>query len=220
MIESPHKNQSLLTKVAFWASGAHQETLKNCDTERNFYQGNGVLVIFTGLFATLTSHYAATYLVESSVLAWAFGICWGTFILFFDRFILTTMDRIGTKVKTFSLAVLRLFFALSIAFVISKPLVLRIFQPEINEHINNETLKETDAFKQSIDAKTKAILLPLQTVANTINSNTVTKKNRIQELKDKRLAEINGTSGSRKYGDGVASQAIADEIKIEEKLLE
>ena len=115
----------------FWfCSGANQNLLKRCPTESSKYVGIGATVFFTGVLAAISAGYALYTVFESFWGSFFFGLVWGGMIFNLDRFIVCSMKKRGNFWQEFKVAVPRLFLAILLALVISKPLELKIFEKE------------------------------------------------------------------------------------------
>lgn len=136
----------------FWfCSGANQNILKRCPTESSKYVGIGATVFFTGVLAAISAGYALYTVFESFWGSFFFGLVWGGMIFNLDRFIVCSMKKRGNFWQEFKVAVPRLFLAILLAIVISKPLELKIFEKEINRKIDSKKSEETIKAKTAIN---------------------------------------------------------------------
>lgn len=116
-----------------WLAGADPDILEEIRTERVKYEGIGTAVLTTGTMAALSFGFALHMALHAPlVVCIVIGILWGMAIMGVDRLLISTMNAQGTIRMTLVFAAMRLVLALLIGYVISTPLVLRIFQPEIN----------------------------------------------------------------------------------------
>ena len=135
----------------FWfCSGAHTQLLKRCPTESNKYAGIGGTVLFTGVFATISSAYALYTVFRVEWIALAFGLVWGSMIFNLDRFIVSSMKKRNNFFREISMAIPRLMLAVLLAFVISKPLELKIFEREIMRVIDEKRTQQISETKEAI----------------------------------------------------------------------
>ena len=135
----------------FWfCSGANQNLLKRCPTESSKYVGIGATVFFTGVLAAISAGYALYTVFESFLGSFFFGLVWGSMIFNLDRFIVCSMKKRGDFWQEFKVAIPRLFLAILLALVISKPLELKIFEKEINRKIDSKKSEETIKAKTAI----------------------------------------------------------------------
>jgi hypothetical protein len=136
----------------FWfCSGANINLLKRCPTESSKYVGIGATVFFTGFLAAISAGYALYTVFESFRGSFFFGLVWGGMIFNLDRFIVCSMKKSGVFWHEFKVAIPRLFLAILLALVISKPLELKIFEKEINRKIDSKKSEETIKAKRAIN---------------------------------------------------------------------
>lgn len=135
----------------FWfCSGANIPVLKRCPTESNKYAGIGGTVLFTGLFAGISASYALFTVFGSLGISVAFGIIWGAMIFNLDRFIVSGMKKANGWLREITMALPRLMLAVLLAFVISKPLELKIFEKEILRKIDEQKIEQSQQTRQEV----------------------------------------------------------------------
>jgi len=94
----------------------------------------GVMVFITGIFAFLSASFAVNTAFESTSLAVLVGFFWGAMIIWFDRSIVSTKNK---------LAILgRVPIALMIGLTVSIPLELKLFEDRLDKFLNQESQKE------------------------------------------------------------------------------
>lgn len=127
-------------KKFFWfCSGASVNILEKCpETEHHKFVGIGATVFFTALLASISGGYALYTVFDAIVPAIVFGIIWGLCIFNLDRYIVSTIKKEGNFFRELLQALPRIFLALVIAVVISKPLELRIFAKEIRQKLDQK----------------------------------------------------------------------------------
>ncbi|WP_160820724.1 DUF4407 domain-containing protein [Actinomadura sp. J1-007] len=139
-----------------WLSGARPEILAQCPSERGKYQGIGAAVLITAVMAGISMAFALSMAVKAPfVFALVFAVLWGTAIMLLDRWLVTTIQRQDRRRHAFYLALPRLAFALLIGIVVSTPLVLQIFKPEID--VKLEDMKAAAANANATDAQGGAL---------------------------------------------------------------
>ncbi|MHA7129937.1 DUF4407 domain-containing protein [Algoriphagus namhaensis] len=127
-----------LTRFFWFCSGANFAILKRTPTESNKYVGIGATVFFTGVLAALAAGYALFTIFQSLLPAVIFGLLWGLVIFNLDRFIVSSMRKKEKAWAEWKLAIPRLVLAVLLAFVISKPLELKMFEREINRELDKQ----------------------------------------------------------------------------------
>lgn len=115
-------------------SGANPEVLARCPTERIKFQSLGWAIMITCAMATVSMWFALTSVMGfNPVLAFPVAVLWGLIIMGIDRWLVTSLPIDGSRKWT--IAVPRLLLAVLLGSLISTPIVLRIFQSEINNEI-------------------------------------------------------------------------------------
>ncbi|WP_250213414.1 DUF4407 domain-containing protein, partial [Acrocarpospora catenulata] len=126
-------------------SGARQDILDQCQSERAKFQGLGGAILTTSGIAVLSMTFAlASALKVFLPLAVLAGLAWGVAILSLDRWLVASLPPHGGR--RFWLALPRILLALLLGAVISTPLVLQIFKPEIDAQIVQIQRERGDAF--------------------------------------------------------------------------
>lgn len=116
-------------------SGARPEVLERCPTERIKFQSLGWAILITSAMAIVSMWFALTSAMGfNPVLSVPVAILWGLIIMGIDRWLVTSMPLDGKR--KFLIAAPRLALALLLGSLISTPIVLRIFQSEINNQIS------------------------------------------------------------------------------------
>lgn len=116
-------------------SGARPEVLARCPTERIKFQSLGWAILITSGMATVSMWFALTSAMGfNPVLSVPVAILWGLIIMGIDRWLVTSMPLDGKR--KFLIAAPRLALALLLGSLISTPIVLRIFESEINNQIS------------------------------------------------------------------------------------
>jgi len=138
-------------------SGARPEILEQCETERIKFQSLGWAILITSVMATISMWFALTSVMGfSPILSFPVALIWGMIIMGIDRWLVTSMSSDGSRRVVMALP--RLLLALLLGALISTPIVLRIFQSEINNQIsvikqNNEAAFLTSQQRSSVAAR-------------------------------------------------------------------
>ena len=207
-----------LKSFFLFCSGIHPSILKRTPTDTNKYAGIGATIFFTGIFAGIAGAFALHTVFQSYVIAVIFGLIWGLMIFNLDRFIVMSMKKKKGFLSQFATATPRLILAVLIAFVISKPLELKLFQSEIAAEI---VMMEQETYKLQED-KLKERYQPS---IDSMNSNIETQLAQIEEKRSARdvlslaaIQEADGTGGSMNKNLGPiykAKKAEADNAQLE-----
>lgn len=117
-------------------AGADPEIADRTPDERVKLESPGLAILITSGTAAVSMWFAlATVMGVSWFAAAPVALLWGLVIMGIDRWLVTSIPVNSTRRKL-AVAAPRFLLAVLLAAVISTPLVLRIFQPEINAQIN------------------------------------------------------------------------------------
>ena len=131
-------------------SGADRDLLARVPGERAKYLGVGGAILMTAVMASLSATYAFYVAMQPPLLvALLLGLLWGAGILNLDRWIVNSTKRQGNIFKDITMFMPRLLLALIIGAVISEPIVLRIFNSEIQSELQVMQDEQKSAFATS-----------------------------------------------------------------------
>ncbi|MDF1698278.1 MAG: DUF4407 domain-containing protein [Saprospiraceae bacterium] len=179
-----------------FCAGADQSILKRTPTDVNKYASIGATVFFTGLFASIAGGFALFSVFKSVIISILFGAVWGLMIFNLDRYIVMSIKKKDSRWKEFTMALPRLVLAVLIAFVIAKPLELKLFESEINSEL---VLMEQERFKEQetmLRTRFTPEVLMIQGEIDALNSQIEVKRAKRDELNQIAIAEADGTGGS------------------------
>ena len=143
-----------IRKLLITLSGAREEILQQCPTERVKFQSLGWAIIITSSIAVVSMWFAiASVLGLNPALAFLVGLLWGLVIMGIDRWLVTSMPTDGSRKWT--IAIPRVILAVLLGTLISTPLVLRIFQSEINTEIT--VIRQQQASKFLTEQQNSAV---------------------------------------------------------------
>lgn len=225
-------------KVGDWLArlgGAQGEILQQAPGDVPRHTSVGAVLVGTAAVAAVSAAFALNTAVTLPVIpAVLVGLLWGLLILNLDRMLVVSMTRRTGVMQNVATALPRLLLALLIGAVISVPLVLRIFQPEIDNelqvmHAENLIASQKKLDEQFADIKpTQDKVDQLQATASGQTQPGVTTDpdvqaaqtavNAAQAAYDKAAAdaqcELVGSCGTHTPGTGEAwrqAQAFADQ---------
>ncbi|MBJ7330462.1 MAG: DUF4407 domain-containing protein [Solirubrobacteraceae bacterium] len=119
-----------------WLGGADLEILQRVPNARNRFVQMALVLLTTASLAVVSMTFA---LADGVDVPWpgaiAFGLVWGVIILNLDRFLVLSMGSTRDVRQLVAMATPRLLMALVLSVVISTPLVLRVFQSDIDAEI-------------------------------------------------------------------------------------
>lgn len=126
-------------------AGARQEILVQCPTERLKYQSLGLAILITSGIATISMWFALySAMGINPFLAFPIGIFWGLVIMGIDRWLVTSIPPRGSR--RLGIALPRVLLAILLGTLISTPIVLRVFQSEIDTQIAAIKQQQASAF--------------------------------------------------------------------------
>jgi Domain of unknown function (DUF4407) len=157
MMETDELHMSKVGTFLITISGARPEVLKRCPTERIKFQSLGWAILITSGMAIVSMWFALTSVMGfNPILSFPVAVLWGLIIMGIDRWLVTSMPLDGKR--KFVIAAPRLVMAILLGSLISTPIVLRIFQSEINNQVsiikqNNEAQFLTSQQRSSVQAR-------------------------------------------------------------------
>lgn len=130
-------------------SGADNEIVKKCPTERTKFTGIGATILLTAIMAALSGGYAIYFVFSNTAISIAFGCFWAVIIFNLDRYIVSSIRKTGKFKEEFWMALPRLLIALVLAISISKPLELRLFENRIAKEMSQQNQNDIDNFDKT-----------------------------------------------------------------------
>ncbi len=120
-----------LRKIVLALAGTHEEVLTLVPSERARFESLGWAILITSGVAAVSMWFALASAVGiNGILAFPIALAWGLVIMGIDRWLIVSMPIDGPR--KFAMAAPRLALALLLGTLVSTPLVLRIFQSEID----------------------------------------------------------------------------------------
>ena len=184
-----------------WCSGARLYILRQCPSEFNKFYGIGVIVFLTGVMASLSGGYAIYTVFRKIEIAIAFGILWGFLIFSIDWFIVASLRKQQGKLKEFGMALPRFVLAILIAFVVSMPLKLKLFEREIEQQIVFDQQQSNIKYSELI-SKEFADIERLENQNEVLRQELTRKEEQRNQLFNMIIAEAEGMSPTQTPGKG------------------
>ncbi len=127
--------------ILIWIAGGDEDALVNvAKSETSKFVKLGLVILIPGLLGWLGMWFACPYIGIKAIVAKLFlSTTWSFIILSLDIFLVSTLDKrvySRSKWNYFGLIVSRILLSIFIGLVMSHPLVLKIFEGNINEQIN------------------------------------------------------------------------------------
>jgi hypothetical protein len=129
-----------------WFSGARRDVLDQCPSERNLYNALGLAVLLTAIMSGVALAIVVGYVLQiPPIQLWPVAVMWGLVIGNLDR----QLQILSTSKRLLLAFIPRILISLVIGILIAEPLMLRIFQPEIDnqlqQNVQQEIQKQTTA---------------------------------------------------------------------------
>jgi hypothetical protein len=156
-------------------SGARPDILALCPGERIRFQSIGWAILITSGMAVVSMWFAlTTALGVHPYAALPIALLWGLVIMGIDRWLVTSLPADGRR--KFMIAAPRLVLAILLGALISTPIVLRVFQTEINNQIsviqeNNEAAFLSSQQHSAVQARVAKWQSEVADLERVINSN-------------------------------------------------
>ena len=193
----------MLKQFFILCSGADTDILNDCSIgEQNKYAGIGATVFFTAFMATIAASYALYTVFDNVYASIFFGFVWGLLIFNLDRYIVSTIKKRDNVIDEILQATPRLFLAVIIAVVISKPLELKIFEKEINHVLLEQKNVLTLANQNQIAEQFNPKIAELEGEILSLQNQVQTKEAEVNALYDTYIFEAEGTAGTNRLGKG------------------
>ncbi len=214
----------MLTKLRnfFWlCSGVIIEQVKKIESDHVKYVSIGATVFFTGLLASLSGGYAMHYVFNNYWVTLPFAILWGLIIFNLDRYIVSSLIKPkasgkGAFVDFFREippAIPRFLLACVIAIAVSNPIELRLFQKEIDTQISQDLEKFKLDYNTNSIYKKEIAKIKTEQKSEKISTDLSNKEAQIASLENDYVKEIQGLSGTKKYGYGIAARTMDITLK-------
>jgi hypothetical protein len=207
--------------------GARPDLLRKAPGDLAKYATMGGVLISTALVSSVSAFFALySALKLPIVLCVPVGMCWGLIILNLDRMLVVSMGRHNGFWLNIWMLLPRFLLAATIGAVVSMPLVLRVFQPEIERELTIMRAEDAVEARTARDAAFQQITRleqrekELQDViagetADAVSADPDVKAAQAaydaaeKTYRDAQAAadcELDGTCGTRRQGDGESSQ--------------
>jgi hypothetical protein len=187
-----------MTNFLVALSGAQRKILGQCPSERVKFQTLGLAIFITSATSIVSMWFALTSAIGLNViLALPAALFWGLVILGIDRWLVVTMPLEGSR--RWAIAMPRLILAMLLGILIATPLVLRIFQSEIDTQIVVIKQQQTSAFlasqqKSALGEQVSSLHDSVNNLQQVIDSDgivfTGTASTQLQSLTSQRTAEF------------------------------
>jgi hypothetical protein len=142
-------------------AGGRYDVLEQTPTDRLRYTATGGVLLTTSAVAAVSAAFALQMAVrlpwQAAVIA---GVLWGVVILNLDRLLIVGMTRRAGWWRNIAGALPRVALAVLLGTVISTPLVLRIFQPEIDTELKALQNERNSRYATELEANPRYQAIP------------------------------------------------------------
>lgn len=165
-----------MTNPIIWLSGAQPDILQRTRDHARYF-GIGSAVLITAVIAGLSMTFAlATALKTGLATAIFCAVLWGLAIMSIDRWLVVSLQRHENKLIYALLVLVRLGLGVLFGFIISTPVVLQVFNPEIKREIslmqtNAENVYLSGQRHSSLEKKILADQATVTSLRSTIDTN-------------------------------------------------
>lgn len=202
-------------KLLIFCSGSSEDILEKCpNSEWIKYTSIGATVLLTSIIAVLSSFFAFQMIFDVFVISAGMSILWGLIIFNLDRYIVSSFRKNGEPIKEMIQSIPRLFLAVVIALVISKPLEIEVFRSEIKQSLVESRKKSMDDLEANYLKSIKINDQKIDDLKRELNGFFLLKERYYQEY----ICECDGTCGTGKRGRG--SECNFKQMKYEESVSE
>jgi Domain of unknown function (DUF4407) len=195
-----------LSRFVYWCSGA---PLNGCrSTTYQFHLRIGVNVFFTGIFAFVSSFYLFYSIFKvAGISVFGLSAIWAFCIFHIERLLVSSLTKEANLRLTFKRAVPKLVVAAMIGIVIAHPLVLRMFQSEIQVELRKK--HDLTGEKGSEDA----IATEFMRLEALIQQERSERSVSLQPLRDSIQCACEGFCGKGVKGRGPACLALEQQLQ-------
>ncbi|WP_295129237.1 DUF4407 domain-containing protein [uncultured Chitinophaga sp.] len=208
-----------LSRFLWWLAAADAEILKDCKADKERYRIVGIAVLVTWMFATLAWGYFFSTVVNDDMIIAGLALFFGFAVLSIDRSLIAAMSRNDNKNKFVPVA-FRLLLAVTIGLFISQPVVLMLFQKDIQAQIALNKQTKLDTFRKELVTLNAARKSELQGALDQVKAEVAAKEEQVKDYKDAYIRETDGTGGSGRIGESAIARVKKSEyLKAEEELI-
>jgi Domain of unknown function (DUF4407) len=147
-----------LRQMLLWLSAANREALEHCPGEATRFVAAGGTVLTTTAMAALAGWFAAHALLRLGAPgALLFGVGWGLAIMNLERYLQSSIRRQSSSVRTLMMAAPRLALAYLLGLVISTPLLIAVFHPEVTAQVEVDRNEEVASARSALKRQYAAV---------------------------------------------------------------
>lgn len=158
-------NARLTTRFLWNCAGSSSQLMARSPHDHAMHASIGALILLMSLFSMLSAGYAASIVVgddqlmlseavavEGIWIAMFVGVLWGLSNYHLNRVFVCSLDKTASRTKQIQQLAPRLALATVVAFIISVPLELRVFEDDIKREIaRTSSLSEAETLDSNIE---------------------------------------------------------------------
>ena len=195
---------SLWERFLWWLSAVDADVMKACGTDRFRYTIIGYTVLSTWIFATLSWGYFFSTLFDDTAIVVPASLFFGFVILSIDRGLIAGLNN-GGKNKWLYVG-LRLVLAMVIGLFLSQPIVLMLFQKDVDGHLSVVKEKKVQAFSNQVRQENAIALDQAKAEVDRLRNLQISKEQHVSDLRSDYVKETDGTGGSGKVGESTVAK--------------
>lgn len=193
------------SRFLWWLATVDPEILKNCGPEKERYRIIGMSVLVTWLFATLAWGYFFSTIVDDELIVGGLAIFFGVAILAIDRNLIAAMGK-GNGAGSWLPVVFRLALAITIGLFLSQPIVLMLFQKDIQAQIVLNKEKKMEVFRGQLAELNAPLVQEYQSHLAALKKQEQDGDAQVRALEEGYIKETDGTGGSGKIGEAAVAK--------------
>jgi len=193
------------SRFLWWLATVDPEIIKNCGSEKERYRIIGMSVLVTWMFATLAWGYFFSTILDDELIIGGLALFFGLAILAIDRNLIAAMGK-GSGAGSWLPVVFRLALAVTIGLFLSQPIVLMLFQKDIQSQIALNKEKKMETFRGQLTELNAPLVAEYQSHITALKKQEQVEADQVNALKDSYIKETDGTGGSGKIGEAAVAK--------------
>lgn len=193
------------SRFLWWLATVDPEIMKNCGSEKERYRIIGMSVLVTWLFATLAWGYFFSTILDDELAVGGLALFFGLAILAIDRNLIAAMGK-GSGAGSWLPVVFRLALAVTIGLFLSQPIVLMLFQKDIQSQMALNKEKKMETFRGQLTELNAPLVADYQSHITALKKQEQAGTEQVNVLKDSYIKETDGTGGSGKIGEAAVAK--------------
>lgn len=191
------KKEMNFQKLLWSVSGLDPEVLGETKVDRHHASIIGLLLVMVGCYAVFAWSFFFQTATNSTTIAWIGGLFMGLFIVILDRALIASLA--SGKTKSFSL-IFRLALALLLGIFLSQPIILKLYQPEIQRE--SQVLKDEKSLdrRKELEKEYALVLSNEKGKQEKYKTQIDQKQLTLAEAEKDFKVEMDGTGGTLKRG--------------------